>query len=122
MTYRPALPKPEPRRKVKARAARHERAVVKRVRAVVAARDGYCRLKDGPFGPCRGASEWNHLEKRSLTSRRAAERRHRTENTAMFCSDHHRQIDEHTIRVTALTIFGADGPLRFKRFDFSWSE
>jgi hypothetical protein len=114
--YGEACPKPEPRRKVKARAQRAEQTVKRRIRALVAARDGYCRVA-GMLKGCDGVSEWAHLEdqRRSLTRGMAPAERHTTRFTAMLCTAHHRQYDAHKFRLQFLTYECADGPIAIER-------
>lgn len=114
-SVRSPLLKPEPRKKVKARRRRAEKKVKADVRARVVGRDGPCIfwLRTSAFGPCEGASEWNHLRKRSLTRGMAAERRHSTETSVMTCTRHHKMLDDHVIWHRYLTDRGADGSMEF---------
>ena len=115
--------KPEPRTRTKGRAKRQEAKVIATNRAIVAARDGRCRLDGVPqMGACRGPAEWAHLgsSKRFNTRGQDPEIRHSTRATAMLCRDgHHYAHDKGTGRarlsVEALTPDGADGPLRWLR-------
>ena len=109
-TSRLAFPKPESRRKAKARDDRAEAAVKKSVRAFVAERDGYCRLwlYEVETG-CDGPSEWAHLTRRSHTRGMAPTARHNSLITAMLCRTHHRQFDACLVGLRMLTDFGADG-------------
>jgi hypothetical protein len=120
------LPKPEPRKRQKARKDRIERQVATKVRADVDARDGYCRWYwfdettrrtiESLIGPCGGPSEWAHLISRAETRGMAPEIRHSTENSCKMCRDHHQSdkhgYDRHRFDVEAVTDRGADGPLR----------
>ena len=118
-----AIPKPEPRARVKARRRRQEATIVRTVRAQVAQRDGFCRLRGTPLDGCAGRSEWAHFgqDRRARTRGRAPEARHRTDGTLMLCTIHHRAYDVSR----QLSIFavmepprmeyrGADGPLEFR--------
>ena len=117
------IPKPEPRRRAKARAKRAEDEVKRRNRALVEARDGYCRLLHRrQFGPCEGRSEWNHLKKRSLTVNQDPEIRHSTRTSVMNCERHHDMVDDHVIKFEYLTTEGADGPMRFRQGDVVFEE
>jgi hypothetical protein len=111
------FPKPERRSRQKARERSHESAVIRRVRAEVARLDGFCRLWRGQMGPCRGASEWAHLERfrRSRTIGWAPEDRHRVDGTLMLCDGHHDDYDQHRMDIEELTPRGTRGALRFKR-------
>lgn len=111
-----ACPKPEPRKKVKARATRQARTVVKDVRAAVVERDGMCRVP-ARLGPCQGVLEWAHMHshRRSKTRGQPAEDRHTSEGTLMLCSFHHLQYDVHALRIEPLTDQGANGELKFER-------
>ena len=109
-------PKPQPRKKVKARRARVESKVAQAVRALVAARDGDCRLRVLDFGGCRGESEWAHLNenRRFLTRGMAPEKRHSTEGSLMLCTGHHDRLDGRArprIDIQPLSSHGADGRL-----------
>lgn len=108
------LRKPEPRRREKARNDRAEKRIKDVVRAQVVERDGYCRLQGvAIFGPCKGASTWNHLTRRSKTMGQAPERRHNTETGMMVCRHHHRMLDEYEIGFEYRTAVGADGRMAF---------
>lgn len=120
----PALPKPETRKRSKARKDRHEAAVIAKVRAADVERDGYCiflwRIEElgyagWPLG-CAGPSELAHLPPwtRAHTRGLPPEARHTTAHTAMLCRQHHAQLDgrQHPrIVVRCLTPDGADGPI-----------
>ena len=122
------FPKPEPRVLAKARKRTAEEATQRRIRALVKARDGYCRLVkalpvrmrsdriEGVVGPCEGPSEWAHLSshRRSRTLGQAPEARHLATQTVMLCKRHHRLFDGHVIEIVAATSSGADGPLRVR--------
>jgi hypothetical protein len=110
-----AAPKPESRKRVKARATRAARAVVTRVRAACVARDGRCRLAGTLLGnSCYGRSEWAHLRgyRRSKTLGQPAEQRHCTEGSVMLCAFHHAVYDRHELTIEPLTELGANGTLR----------
>lgn len=113
-------PKPEPRRKGKARAKRLEAAVVQDVRARCVERDGYCRIHQAThhgLDYCYGPSEWAHMhdKRRSKTVGQAPVVRHTTQGSFMACQKHHGQYDRHEIQVEAITQHGADGTLRIAR-------
>jgi hypothetical protein len=76
----------------KGRKRRAAAAVVKRVRADVKARDGYCKIHQSN---CEGPSEWAHLpgHTRAQTRGQAPELRHTVEGTAMLCKRHHDMLD-----------------------------
>lgn len=121
-----ACPKPEPRRKSKARKDRKEAAVEKAVRAIVADRDGRCRLESfdpavrALFGACDGPGEWAHILKRSQSRGQAPEIRHASTSSLMLCARHHRgkpSHEMHDFEIEYKTDDGADGPLRFVRRD-----
>lgn len=127
--------KPEPRRRVKARADRREGEVIKAVRAEVADRDYYCRLyrlDDGlrgllreMFGACRGRSEWSHYNlshRRAKTVGRPPEQRHDRRYSLMLCDFHAAEYDENRMHIEATTDRGCDGPLRFERGGRAWTE
>jgi hypothetical protein len=120
-------PKPEPRKRTKARTARQARKVVKSVRQQCVERDGYCRVvRDWPDNPrggspfygeiaCFGPSQWAHLGefKRSKTRGKAAVERHTTMGSLMLCARHHDQYDGRSRPY--LRIAGSpDGVLRFR--------
>lgn len=110
-----ACPKPEPRKKTKARKGRAEVKVKGLVRAHVEARDGYCRLLGvGPYY-CNGPGEWAHLEdkKRARTRGMPPDARHTTDRSAKLCRHHHSAYDAGRIDLEFLTARGADGPMRF---------
>ena len=97
-----------------------ERTVIARIRPLVVARDGYCRVARNPLaamGPCWGVSEWAHLgeSKRFKTRGQDPERRHTTKGTAMLCTGHHRDYDEHRLQIEELTPERANGRLGFVR-------
>ena len=118
-----ACPKPEPRKRVKARRTRQAAKVVKSVRAQCVKRDGFCRMASWPsdvldvFTYCYGPSEWAHLaeKRRSKTRGQAPEVRHTTAGSLMLCRGHHNAYDRaHTLKIVSLTVQGANGPLRFE--------
>lgn len=118
--------KPEPRKKIKARKDRAEAEVKKRNRAIVAERDGYCRLGTraarAVFGDCQGFSEWNHLWKRSRSRNVDSEERHATGVTAMHCQRHHYDVDHYVIKFEYKTERRADGPMRWWKGDAVYEE
>lgn len=123
-----ALPKPEKRRRVKARKARAEKRVKDAVRAACVERDGHCRtgslMNDAGdlslWLYCDGPSEWAHMPERRRSKTRGMDPtfRHDTKHTLMLCRTHHAQFDgraEPRLFITALTRKGCDGPVRFRR-------
>jgi len=126
--YRHApLAKPEPRRRVKARAQRAEAKQLKSVRAMCVERDGECRAclltqnDHITFGawlaPHGGPSELAHMHgrRRSKTRGMAPEIRHDTKHCLMLCRKHHQDYDAKKLIITAQSRRGADGPLTFRR-------
>ena len=109
------LAKGPTRKQLKARAKRQESAVATKVRETVDLRDGYCRLAlaQVQFGQCAGPSTWAHLTRRSATRGMAPEQRHSTETSVKLCTRHHEMEERHRIRHEAMTLRGADGPLRW---------
>jgi hypothetical protein len=119
------LPKPESRRRIKARLRRMETDVVHAVRPQCVDRDGYCRLNvvEGEayelvtrlFGECQGYSEWAHLgdHRRARTRGQDPEVRHTTAGSLMFCAGHHHRYDANDFTIEETTARGANGPLRF---------
>ena len=97
-----------------------ERAVKRRIRANVAARDTACRVGGG--GPdCDGRLEWAHLPEQSRAKTRgmAPERRHTTQMTVMACTRHHRDLDARRFTYEFLDAgLGADGLMRFGTMRF----
>ncbi len=93
----PAVPKPEPRKRMKARAKRTEAAIIRAVRAACVARDGYCRASD--LGGCYGPSEWAHAPwwTRAKTRGMKPELRHTTAGSMMLCQKHHADVDGHRL-------------------------
>lgn len=121
----PTFPKPEPRKRTKARKARTEAVVKHQVRAMCVLRDGYCRLGvihditrgHTKIGECFGPSQWTHLPPftRAQTRNMAPEQRHSTAWTIQACEFHHDRIDGRRwpkLIVTPTTDRGADGPIR----------
>lgn len=114
--------KPEPRARQKAREDRAEAKLIKVVRAACVERDGYCRLSWAhhvltcPLEPCKGPSEWAHLEghRRFETMGKPPEERHATTWTAMICQRHHLSYDARDFNIEQVTERGADGPLRLR--------
>jgi hypothetical protein len=114
-----AFPKGPTRAEIKSREDREEQQIIKRNRAKCVRRDGDCRIGywgDSAvelFGECFGASQWHHLDPRSLTRNEPPEVRHSTTITMMACGSHHRMLDLHEIKYEPQTEDGADGPLTF---------
>lgn len=121
------IPKPEPRRREKARKKRAEAAVKAIVRDQVARRDGYCRLWGAPMGPCGGPSEWAHLgdKRRSKTVGMDPEERHTTADSFMACRRHHQRYDRKATPFMTIQqgAHGANGKLKFISEDGAvWQE
>lgn len=111
-----AIPKGEPRKRLKGRKDRAEYRQRRIVRAQCVERDGSCRLsKTSLFGDCWGFSEWMHLgeKKRCKTRGMAPEARHTTAGSLMGCTRHHRAYDAGRLKIEPLTERGADGTLKF---------
>ena len=126
-----ACPKPEPRKRVKARRQRQAAKVVKSVRAQCVERDGYCRWARRWFTntiycpACSGPSEWAHFaeKKRYKTRGMSPEVRHTTAGSFMLCRLHHVAYDRtHTLKIVPLTSKGADGPLQFQQDGATYAE
>ncbi len=110
-----AQPKGVPRKLAKARSDRAEAKVIKRVRAIVEARDGRCRLYwDAWSSVCDGPSEWAHFgdKKRFKTRKMSPEQRHTTAGSLMLCRKHHADYDQGRLVILAGPD-GCDGPLQF---------
>jgi hypothetical protein len=104
--------------KARARKARKDAAVAKKVRAKVADRDGYCRVgRDSglQFVFCQGPSEWAHFgdKKRFKTVGMPPEERHTTAGSLCLCASHHVLYDRCLLHIEALTEDGCNGPLKF---------
>lgn len=116
------FPKPETIARTKARKARTEAAVIKKVREACVLRDGACRIGKAfgvVHGVCAGPSQWAHLPPmiRSRTRNLPPEERHSTKWTLMLCLAHHRQVDfrrKPWLVITPTTPAGADGPLEVR--------
>lgn len=132
-----ACPKPEPRKRTKARKDRAEATQKRIVRAACVARDDTCRVarfivkygSDGwqlghHWGWCKGRSEWAHSEssRRFKTRSMSPEARHSTVGTLMLCQFHHKSYDRHDLRLVWLTSFGCDGPLLWHMGDLVYTE
>lgn len=91
------------------------------IRALVADRDGYCRVRTAGaeflVGECKGESEWAHFGefKRFKTRGMAPELRHTTVGSLCLCASHHRALDSYRMSATPLTDNGCDGALEFFR-------
>lgn len=110
------FPKAKPHRLVKARQRRTEAETKRTVRMVVTLRDGYCRLYKTRLGPCDGISTWAHLGPwRRFKTRgvRDPTVRHHATGTLKLCRAHHRAYDAHRLTIEMLSLFGAEGRLRF---------
>lgn len=110
-TPRRARKKPGPAARHRAKRRRAEDPVKRKVRAEVSERDGFCIFDS--LDPCRGVSEWAHLEgkKRARTRGMKPEERHTTAGSAKACTRHHRLYDDGAIQI-AMTDKGANGPIR----------
>ena len=122
-----AQPKPEARKRVKARRKRQAAKVVKSIRAQCVERDGSCRFEswedhpddfhsDALEGICDGPAEWAHLgaQKRFKTRGQPPTHRHTTAGSLIVCRAIHRAYDEGRIAIEPQTELGADGPLTFR--------
>lgn len=116
----PAVPKPEPRKRTKARKARTEAQVKKIVRDACVVRDTFCLMEARGVtawaGACGGPSEWAHLPPwtRARTRNMPLEQRHSTKVSAMLCRLHHDHLDGRRgprLTITCLSARGADGPI-----------
>lgn len=124
-----AIPKPEPRKKVKGRKQRAAAKVVKSVRAQCVARDGVCRFSNQPvlllvlLGACQGKSEWAHLgeHRRAKTRGMAPDVRHTTAGSLMLCTRHHAAYDRHDFDILA-SGRGADAALVILTPDVDYHE
>jgi hypothetical protein len=118
-------PKPESRKRVKARRDRQESKVEKAVREQTVSRDGHCliasRLPSSIavlLGPCEGPSEWAHVggHRRCFTRGRAPEERHTTAGSGQLCKKHHGDYDAHLFDInTSDAIVGMDGEFAIVR-------
>ena len=118
-----AIPKPEPRKRIKARRDRRESAIAKAVRAACVERDGYCLIQSRVsariavlLGACAGASQWAHVERqrRCFTRGQQPETRHTTAGSGMLCDKHHDAYDAHVFRLV-LGPEGMNGPIGIAR-------
>ena len=109
------LPKPTPRRIVKARKDRAEAAVKRRVRERCVERDGDCRLSGASWHTCVGESQWAHLgeHKRARTRGMAPGVRHTTAGSLMLCTQAHAAYDQGRLVIRLSGPAGADGALAF---------
>ncbi|MEY4385813.1 MAG: hypothetical protein RLY20_1096 [Verrucomicrobiota bacterium] len=117
-------PKPEPRKRIKARQSRAEAAVKKAVRAQCVLRDGYCLITSrlprslwSLLGPCAGDSQWAHIgrHRRCFTRGLAPEERHTTAGSGMLCDKHHDAYDAHEFDFELDEGIGMDGMIGIKR-------
>jgi hypothetical protein len=111
------LAKPEPTKRVRARAKRIEQKVIAKVRAEVFERDPCCRLAFTEslvvfVGQCQGMDELAHLGewRRYRTVHQPPEQRTHSRGTLKLCSRHHRAYDAHEFDL-AYGEDGADGRL-----------
>jgi hypothetical protein len=118
-----AHPKPERRATVKGRDKREEGRVLATVRAVVFARDRWCRAwrdVEGAglsIGPCCGPHELMHLKKRSATRGMAPHDRHDASWCVRGCARHHAMEEGRQrprLRWQYLTEAGANGPMSWR--------
>lgn len=104
------------RSKRTAKRLRAEKKVIDLVYPAVVNRDGYCRASLlGALCPCSGPPEWAHFgdKKRFKTRGQKPEERHTTAGSLMLCRFHHREYDQHRLRIEAKTEKGCDGALFF---------
>lgn len=123
----PTFPKPEARKKTKARQDRYARGVVDEVRREVMLRDGGCRFRFHPeLGRCNGVIEWAHLwTPRAHTRGMPPEERHRSDATIAACVFHHNHIDGRQypkLLLKPITPLKANGPLHATRTDLVHGE
>jgi len=114
-----AQPKPEPRKRTKARKDRLERFVERLVRDKVAERDGYCRVSKDGMVQCQGPSEWAHYgeRRRFKTVGMDPTERHQRKWSLMLCKKHHMAYDAHELKITADSDLLCDGDLSYE-----WSD
>lgn len=97
------------------RADRAEKKTKTQVRAECVNRDEYCRVSSMAHRtPCRGRSEWTHLEhkRRCFTRGMKPTDRHSTVWTCQMCEGHHDEYDAHLFDVHFIDEErGADGPI-----------
>lgn len=120
------FPKPESRKRTKAREKRADREQAQETRQKVLDRDGWCRVgragRPEIFGRCTPVPEWAHLVSRQKTRGMAPEIRHSTATSVMLCGGpaggHHVAFDKLTgrkrLHIESLTAAGADGRLQFE--------
>jgi len=109
-----ALPKPEPRRKTKARKVRREAGVLQAMRADVFARDIGCRAQFADVGRCLGRLTLAHLRRKSASRGMAPELRHRVDEAIVLCIRHHSLEETHQLRWAYLDDEAkANGPLHW---------
>lgn len=114
MNVKPKRKAAGPTARARAHKAAKDARYAKKIRALVAERDGECRIGDWELNPgdthdewlsnenmpprdfsCDGHSEWAHLGdgKRFKTRGMAPEQRHSTARSLMLCTRHHRMYD-----------------------------
>lgn len=109
-----ALPKPPTRKLLKGRARRAESAWLRKMRAVVFARDGGCRAAG--IGWCEGGLELAHLPpfRRSATRGQHHEQRHRPMGLVTLCSRHHSLEERHQLVAHFLSDQMANGSIQWR--------
>ncbi len=120
-----AIPKPEARKKEKARAKREDAKELKTVRQVVFEQDKTCRFPEHgrhlfPCGPAGANDQLAHLDerKRARTTGRLPRFRHDVEHCMRLCIRHHSGYDGSlgvgkTFTIQYLTTRKARGRCRF---------
>lgn len=115
-----ALPKPEPRARIKARRDAKEAAIIGETHTIVFIRDSSCRA-------CRGArNSWlsdqmHEIVPRSQTRGLDPADRFNSKNCVRVCAKCHQDITEHRLRVVPVSWRrGANGPLLFTSARESW--
>jgi hypothetical protein len=119
---------PGPTARYRAKRRRAEAPVAKKVREACVERDGVCRywwdMFTSPFYEdvvdCEGPSQWAHMREASRAKTRGMKPdvRHSTQTSLMLCRVHHDRYDGRqtpSLRISALSVRGADGPLEFSR-------
>ncbi len=123
----PPIPKPEPRKKTKARQDRYESSVIAESRREIFLRDGGCRFRFNPeLGPCRGALQYAHIWLTRAHSRGMdALVRHDVSQGLCCCRSHHDAIDGRELPklvLKPLTDLKANGPLQAIRTELVHGE
>ena len=112
------FPKGPTRKQLKAKADRHEAAIIKLNRAICVERDGYCAAAQKQIPGCDGPQEMAHLPPRTRAHTRnmPPEYRHDPSYVAILCARHHDMLDGRRhprLVVKFLTDQGMNGPHYF---------